>query len=149
MLFNNLASFKEYDSVLADVYGFMGVSYNVQFLFDSLEALSNILRNISTDPIAEELIGVFDRECFSKLQLILEVILVEMKNELEFTAAQRTMIDVMFLHVTLTRPVVSRALQGRAPQDLLAEQAAARLTPHARASAQCRRGLQEKSRRTY
>jgi hypothetical protein len=70
IIFSNLAPFKEYDPVVAEVYGSMNATYNMMYFYDCLETLDNILLRGSTADNIGLVAGAFDRECISKVDLL-------------------------------------------------------------------------------
>ncbi len=92
-IFSNLGCFKEYDNVLADLYGHLDATYNLGYLFDSLKTLNNVL-SCGT----KLSVNYFDRDCLTKLEMIIEIIATDIRNgtiessqlklnEIEFGAA--------------------------------------------------------------
>jgi hypothetical protein len=80
IIFSNLACFKEYDNVLAEVYGFIDASFNPPFLIDSLETLGNILGK-AVSPLDPSVICLFDRECINKMEIVIDIILKELQDD--------------------------------------------------------------------
>lgn len=80
VIFNNLVSFKEYDQILAEVYGYMNATYNMMYFYDCLETLNNILlTGISGDP-SGKIIECFDRECVGKLEVLIDLIATDIRE---------------------------------------------------------------------
>ena len=66
--------FKEFDPILAEVYGNMNATYNMMFFYDCLETLNNILVNGIAAGATATVIESFDRECISKLEVLVDVV---------------------------------------------------------------------------
>ena len=78
-IFSNLSGFKEYDPLLADVFGHLGPIYNMEYLYDCLETLNNIL----TSDSAQNFVGVqgcFDRDCLNKIELLIDSVAIDLKS---------------------------------------------------------------------
>eukprot|EP00743_Colponemidia_sp_Colp-15_P006188 GILK01006654.1.p1 GENE.GILK01006654.1~~GILK01006654.1.p1 ORF type:complete len:1082 (+),score=190.54 GILK01006654.1:102-3347(+) len=84
-LFNCLSYFKEYDNILADVYHYLGPSFNFTFLQDALATLCTIVKKGDAAeqgrPHAANLYAsLFDRDCLERFRLTLQILIDELKK---------------------------------------------------------------------
>ncbi len=80
VIFNNLVCFKEYDPILAEVYGNMNATYNMMYFYDCLETLNNILVNGAAADTTGTVLPAFDRECISKLEVLIDVVATDIRQ---------------------------------------------------------------------
>ena len=80
VIFNNLSCFKEYDPVLAEVYGNMNATYNMMYFYDCLETLNNILMNGAPGDTTGTVIDSYDRECISKLEILVDIVATDIRQ---------------------------------------------------------------------
>jgi hypothetical protein len=97
-IFSNLGCFKEYDIVLAEIYGHENAIYNLEYLYDSLETLENILINGELHDQSTQNINFFDRECLNKLESLIYGVANDITNGL-FDLKLLNLNGVNFFHI--------------------------------------------------
>jgi len=76
-IFSNLSSFKDYDKVLKDIYGYLEPTYNFAFLTDSLRVLNNLMTTttglINVNEFVNELAQQLELPNFEKFRAMMEL----------------------------------------------------------------------------
>ena len=76
-IFANLNSFKDYDKVLKDIYGYLEPSYNFAFLIDSLRVLNNLMTTTAgiadVNGFINEMTQQLELANFEKLRAMMEL----------------------------------------------------------------------------
>lgn len=84
-LFSNLQGFKDYDSLLSEIYGYLDASYNFKYLTDSLQVLDNLLNFTSGITNIAEYANVMrtllEQGNFDKLKGVLDIIFADIKDK--------------------------------------------------------------------
>lgn len=83
VLSNSLQYFKSYDSVLRDVYNFLGPSYNFEFVHDVCLGLLNIIKtgDLASEP--NPYVKYFGMDCVEKIKRLMMTVAEELTDEMD------------------------------------------------------------------
>ena len=84
-IFSNLHGFKNYDSLLSEIYGYLDASYNFKYLIDSIQVLLNLMTVTAgvtnLNEYANVIMALLEQGNLDKLRNVLDVIFSDIKGK--------------------------------------------------------------------